>query len=340
MRLLLIGVTIGLVSSPDQASAQDLDAFMTRYREAESHLTRHYLSGYRILIDGVSYDQIKRNGTRVSESEYKIVTDSRAIQYRVTSGLLDTKTTYSGGGMWYGFESYSLDLKPAGGTFALREHKSHTKSHAAVDDLIGYCRVFAPLSWRNRRRLSVHLDTMADQARRGYEFRFVSADPVRRDGYDAVRVVTDTGSPTVRTTTYLDAGNHLAFREFEDDGMMDVPSRKKLPIKTSGVLTYKPGPNGYPVPAEYKEWYTYPDGRTVPKSEAVWRTFEKYTPTADDFDLEKQFGIKRLPPPAGLVTDPTPPGTARSWWWLYAVAAALAAVTAGLVWYARRRRAA
>jgi len=70
----------------------------------------------------------------------------------------------------------------------------------------------------------------------------------------------------------------------------------------------------------------------VPHSFSEVTEYVKYTPTADDFDLEKQFGVKPLPYGGAAA------GRSKSW--LYAVAGVLAAVTVGLVAAARRRRSA
>ncbi len=245
--------------------------------------------------------------------------------------------------MWYGFEAYAVDKQTvAAAPYKLTGHKSSPKASAQVDGMLVCSYIFAPLSLKGDLPLSTHFKVMTRQAElHSYHFALESVDRLRHNGYDAVRVVTSAGDPAIRTTAYLDAGNHMAFREYESDGLLELPALRKLPIKTAGVLTYAPGPDGYPIPKEYKEWFIHPDGRKVPKVEVTWDEFSRYTPTADDFDLEKQFGIKRLPPPPGAVDAPErfagkTPG--RSWWWLYAVAAALALVTAGLVVAARRRR--
>ena len=205
-----------------------------------------------------------------------------------------------------------------------------------IDGMLSYTYIFVPFSLNGNFPFSSHVQSFTKQNdTKGYHFALESADRVRRGDYDAIRVVISFGRPVIRTTTYLDAGNHMAFREYEADGVFDIPTRTKLPIKQAGELTYAPGPDGYPVPKEYKQWYVYPDGRQVPRLEVTWLEFSPYTPTADDFDLEKQFGVTPPvePPPA----EPPVPEE-LSWRGLYAVAAVVARLAGWGVAVVRRRR--
>jgi len=141
----------------------------------------------------------------------------------------------------------------------------------------------------------------------------------------------------VNSTIYLDPANDYAYLGFDSDGSPDQKTAgKKGAVKMTGRLTYRPSVEGFPLPVKLEVWYILPNGKRLPQSVTEISSYEKYTPTADDFDLEKQFGDKPLPLPGSAAAL----AAGRSWWWLYAVAGVLAAVTVGLVVVARRRRAA
>ena len=336
--IMVISATVGLTPA---TSLADEHPFMREYNREEPALLKQYFTNVRSKVSIVGYGDEKRQGVLTHRIKFTTVSDGKSCRansdaHRLSDGVKDT-----GGVMWYGFEAYDFERR-SGPNYKLTDHKSSADTDADphIDGLVVYSYIFAPFSLDAGLPFSKFVRVMTRQKdRRGYHFAIESVERLRRGDYDAVRVVTSKGDPAIRTTTYLDAGNHFAFREYESDGIMEMPSRAKLPIKQAGELSYAPGPDGYPIPRTFKEWFVHPDGRKVPKVTVTWEEFARYTPAADDFDLEKQFGIKRLPPPAGL-SEAMLRGTGRSWRWLYAVAAVLALVTGGLVVVARRRRSA
>ena len=80
----------------------------------------------------------------------------------------------------------------------------------------------------------------------------------------------------------------------------------------------------------------------MPQYEIDFHEYVPYTPTADELDLEKQFGIKPIPhpprPESAIVKPQRASGSAT---WLYAAGAAvlLVALGLGLYLYRRSRRA-
>lgn len=313
--------------------------FMAEYAKEEPVLRKQYFNNVRSKVSVVAYNDSKRDGSIYTRVVFTTITDGKSCRSNFDTHRLTDDKKQQGGVMWYGFEAYDLLKQPAP-PYEMTGHKSSIEPSPMIDGMLSYTYIFVPFSLNGNFPFSSHVQSFTKQNdTKGYHFALESADRVRRGDYDAIRVVISFGRPVIRTTTYLDAGNHMAFREYEADGVFDIPTRTKLPIKQAGELTYAPGPDGYPIPKEYKEWFVHPDGRKVPKVTVTWEEFVRYTPAADDFDLEKQFGIKRLPPPAGL-SEAMFAGSGRSWRWLYAVAAVLALVTGGLVVVARRRRSA
>jgi hypothetical protein len=314
--------------------------FRAEYAGHEVVLRKQYFTNIRTKTSVIAYNDSKRDGSLVIRLKFTTITDGKSCRSDLESHRIAENLKRKGSILWYGFEAYNTELQPDS-QHTLVNHKSSAKASPQVDGMLHSSFIFAPLSYKGDLPFLNLIDVMTEQNdTRGYHFAVESVTRVRRKGYDAVQVITSSGSPPTRTTAYLDAGNHMAFREYESDGVFDIPTRSKLPIKQAGELTYTPGPEGYPIPKEYKEWFVHPDGRKVPKVTVTWEEFARYTPAADDFDLEKQFGIKRLPPPAGLSDAMLTGRAGRSWRWLYAVAAVLALVTGGLVVIARRRRSA
>jgi len=158
---------------------------------------------------------------------------------------------------------------------------------------------------------------------------------VRDSKWDGVPVVEVkfSGQQGYIDTLYLDPANDLAFLGSESDGSHDFKTSGKSPIKLLSRVTYRPSSEGYPHPWKFETWNLMPDGTRVPQTYTEVIEYAKYAPTADDFDLEKQFGVK----PPGSVTAV---GAGRSWWWLYAIAVLVALLAVTLVVVACRRGAA
>ena len=166
---------------------------------------------------------------------------------------------------------------------------------------------------------------------------FLSASPSTWQGQPAIAIKVRSTFSDIVSTTYVDPANDYAALGYESDSSLDATTGKKGPVRRYGVLTYAPSAEGVPLPTKYEMWYILPDGRKVPNGLDEFLEYSKYTPTADDFDLEKQFGIKPLPP-LGTGTGANLTASRRLGWWLYGGAALFALVTAGLMVIVRRRR--
>ncbi|MEO2091072.1 MAG: hypothetical protein ABGY75_16510, partial [Gemmataceae bacterium] len=144
------------------------------------------------------------------------------------------------------------------------------------------------------------------------------------------------------TKSYFDPSNNYALLGFETDKTIDLKSKKFVSIKLVGRVTYEPSDLGYPVPKRFVTSFVTPDGKETPRVEIIYSDWKRYTPSDDDFDLEKQFGVKPLPRPAEA--GPSPLGAGGSGGrgiglWLWITAGVLAVVTAGLavvIWRKRR----
>ena len=330
-------ITIAAFCAATGLAHADGTPFLAEYAVHEVQLRKQYFTNVRSKISILGYNDSTRDGGLTHRITYTTIADGNSCRATFDTHRLIEDTKHHGGIMWSKDEAYYLEQQPDF-TYELSERKSLKHGRARVDNSIVGSYIFAPFSMTGGLSLSTHVEVMMRQSKSLYSpFEIESATRVRRNGYDAVRIVTSSGfgQSESTTTTYLDAGNHMAFREYESDSLLDIRSRAYIPIKQAGELTYAPGPDGYPVPKEYKQWYVYPDGRQVPRLEVTWLEFSPYTPTADDFDLEKQFGVTPPvePPPA----EPPVPEE-LSWRGLYAVAAVVALLAGWGVAVVRRRR--
>ena len=134
-------------------------------------------------------------------------------------------------------------------------------------------------------------------------------------------------------------GMVLAMRQ---KGMYSVPkgstAARLLDVDQVTEVSYGPATdNGLPFPTAVKGWYVWPTGRREPMTDVEFTEFRRYTPTADELDFEKQFGIPlpALPPrPAGSASA----AGGRTKWWLLGGLVAVGLIAAVVV--VRHRRAA
>ena len=138
--------------------------------------------------------------------------------------------------------------------------------------------------------------------------------------------------------SYVDATNFLVLREVTKR-TLDYKLRKMVDVEQVTDYTYTPNPGGIPFPKSVKGWYVEANGKKLPMTDIEYTEYKRYTPTPDEVDMEKQFGISPLPlPPRPELPAArgATPGTkiAR---WLYGFAALFAIITAAIVVRSRRR---
>ncbi len=122
--------------------------------------------------------------------------------------------------------------------------------------------------------------------------------------------------------------------------MMHLPKGQSqgvlLNVDQLTEITYgPPTENGLPFPKSIKGWYVWPDGKREPMTDIEFTEYKRYTPTADELDFEKNFGIQ-LPalPPKPLAK---PGAASKVGRWLL-IALGVAAVATIAIAIARRRR--
>jgi hypothetical protein len=148
-----------------------------------------------------------------------------------------------------------------------------------------------------------------------------------------------TAAKPLATEYFLDREHGMVLTQ-RQKGMPHVPKGSTalgyLDVDQVTEVTYgPPTENGLPFPTAVKGWFVWSKGRREPMTDLTFTEFRRYTPTADELDFEKQFGIPlpALPPKPGVLSSAG--GSRVSWWLLSGLA--LTAVAAAVV-YVRHRR--
>ena len=328
------------------ATAADEDPFVAKYMAAEKKLLDRYVHNRKVVAHSKFYELGKDNTSRLfASTEYTSIfsqdsfrskgTDYQHKEGRQVVGQLS-------GGLRIPGDGYSLTQGDKSDSYRIQSQylpQSDPREFGSqppppfVYPLMYGGDDGGPFTIGYVLRLS-------GQAIPGTKVQrtFLSASPSTWQGQPAIAIKVRSTFGDIVSTTYVDPANDYAALGYESDGSLDATG-KKGPVRRMGVLTYAPSAEGVPLPTKYEMWYILPDGRKVPNGLDEFLEYSRYTPTADDFDLEKQFGIKPLPPP-GTGIGSNPATSRRLGWWLYGGAALFALLTAGLIIMRRRRRAA
>ena len=115
---------------------------------------------------------------------------------------------------------------------------------------------------------------------------------------------------------YLDPRTYFVIAH-EQIGMPQMNTRQVEPIRKVVEISYGPpaADTGLPFPTAVKTTYHMPDGKQHPGESVTFTEYRRYTPTADEVDVEKVLKVKmpaippRPPlPPEGQYLDPDRPG--------------------------------
>ena len=337
MKYTLVGLAL-VFGQPLLAQSPSRDAFIVDYLAREEALYAKYSFNRKIVFAVTMYKIDGENtklDTTVTTTEISS-TESQRSRGTVVHG--DGSTPVLLGEMRTGGVTYLLGRGKSADTFGITSHRAvhnPTEAHPGFGSTSpsGY-----PLSYEDAVYSNTFGAVMRRQAEAKDASRIPRLDSVQSTQLDGKTVFAAkfTSLFNIISTIYLDPANDYAYLGFDSDGSHDPKTRKKGPIKMTGRLTYQASSEGFPIPTKSETWLILPSGKRLLQSVVEISSFEKYTPTADDFDLEKQFGVKPLPLPGSTAAL----AGGRSWRWLYAVAAVLALVTGGLVVVARRRRSA
>lgn len=326
--LLALLVFAPVVRSQDAAEV----AFRARYAAAEAELIRRYADNRRAVIEVTDYDRDPPTGARRGTGRVEVVSDRGRLRAGGVQRWLDPADVVRWGVLWSG--DAAVTVSGEAGSRAVQAVRGAGRAHT-IEERLSAAHLYLPLSsgWNGWRMRAV-FDRCDYLRARGQPTSVRAEDAQLPDGRAVVRVTFDAGNG-VAGGCLLDPANHLAFLRSEP-----------LPGGFSTAVEYGPGPEGFPVPVSFRRWSVLPDGREVPVEEGRFVVYERYTPTDDDFDLSKHFGIDpgrvkwdEAPPPGAVPEKRQPPLLRRPWVW-YTAGGVVAVLTALLVvrWRRRARR--
>ncbi len=327
-----LAAVIALFALSEPAPASEESDFLAEYAKHEPQLYEQYVKNRRIKVEVTGYGKFEPTGVREGQAEDTIVSRGDAFRANSKMSRLDKPEPYKAGAMWFEDEAYRVS-QISGTSYKLDEHYPEATRRHQIEDTASRFKLFLPLSFAGGYRVTYYF-AMMDSLRNGKQPRHSEVkafESVVLHGRPAIRVaVVDSHGAT--TTSYFDPQNHYAFLEYERDKLFTLKGYKDG--KMAGVMTYVDGPEGFPIPKEYKEWFILPGGKRVPREEVVFTEYERYTPTDDDFDLEKQFGIKPFP------KAPKPGKLSGGRWgrWLWIAGGVLGLTTLVLIALRWRRR--
>ena len=168
----------------------------------------------------------------------------------------------------------------------------------------------------------------------------LEAKPATRDGRAGVEVRArwDNRHGMVRfASTFLDQANDFMTVAAESDWAPDPVRGENKFVRE---IEYPASADGSLVPKRSRSYFQCKSGAVVKQTDVEFLSYERYVPSADEFLLEKDYGLVTpavIPAAANPALTP-PPRRWRAWpWAVVAAGAALAVAALGL--YRRSRRA-
>jgi hypothetical protein len=167
--------------------------------------------------------------------------------------------------------------------------------------------------------------------------KFVTSSEDVFEGRKAIKLEF-TDSRQIPLTVYLDKETHQ-FLYSEKPRSYDMATQKVKDEKLIARTTYKEV-GGKRLPERYDEYKLTAKGEKLPQHVIEFTEYTPYTPTADELDMEKRFGVK--PIPHGPRPDSARPGSkkwpAAYWWYVAGGVVVLAAIAVLVVSRLRRKR--
>jgi hypothetical protein len=248
-------------------------------------------------------------------------------------------------GSWVNGDQIILTKEPKGGTVISRQSvawatEKDARAYSGLYIDVGLGEYFLPSSAEKYTR-SLNPDSWPYQEPQNSTTTITESAHKGRPCYKVVVAPASRGGPLrVITTEYLLDKQHGMVLGKKRNGLLHSPKGSRgitvLDVDQLTEITYgPPTENGLPFPTAVKGWYVWPTGRREPMTDIEFSEFKRYTPSAEELDFEKQFGIPlpALPPKPGVLAKA---GGNRVTRWL---AGGLAlTVIAALVVLIRRRR--
>lgn len=213
---------------------------------------------------------------------------------------------------------YALQRNASGGKYSVTGHGTEWGNPQSYRNTVGLFSATAQLF--QPREVAEVLETVNDD----YEGRPTKRIALRtRDGARWVA--------HIDRTTF----QHLYS---ESDKVLDFKRRVRVDGKSVARTDYREE-GGRLWPTRHERYQVSAGGKKQPLQQLTFLEYAPHTPTADELDMEKQFGVKPIPHgPRPDAARPRPYAASRSrLWWVFGAACVLA-VGAVLVVAFRRRR--
>ncbi len=353
-------------SSGNRVVADDYMDFLDKYAKYHNAATEHLWQNIKLSGVRTRFDDSDVPPVALTEERFSVIADSTKLIYQIAGtgrGKYAGKSTKSGG-LLVTDATFSIGYKSDDTVSIVRDMYLPWDTKYSGIYYSTYTGLDAPLGWPLFR---IYIG-------RGPN-RYYRPDPVK-DGGSFVAVPKSTFSVRNETRNgadcivvrhespkrdrpqdyiyYLDPRTYFVIAH-EQIGMPQMRTRQVEPIRRVVEVSYGPpsADTGLPFPMAVKTTYHMPDGKTLPGQQVTFTEYRRYTPTADEVDVEKVLKVKmpaippRPPlPPEGQYLDPDRPGellpavrrTGRAAWPWYAGAGVLAVAAIAAAIRVRRNR--
>ena len=230
-----------------------------------------------------------------------------------------------------------FDISKKGGAFKITEQHSASSNYYS-HELLKY-NLFAHEPLRAGGN-SVGTPSFFDTRARSNSIA-VTINEVKRSTWKGrpcleVRSRWDNNHGTVEVAgTYLDL-DHDSITVATETDSKTAPDGKK-PYQRVEEIEYQPSAEGFPLPKSSRRYLRFDDGTTRTVWEVEYLSYERYTPAAEEFQLEKAYGLTT---PAGVPAESNPAlvrPPERRWWPWAAVAAGVVLVVVAVFFFRRGR---
>lgn len=210
----------------------------------------------------------------------------------------------------------------------------HKKSDAGKYTLIGH-----DTEWKNQQSYlnSIRLFSACKQLFQPNQVKEVldtSNDVYEGRQTKRITIQTNYGA---KLTAHIDRKTYQHIYS-EEDKIPDMKAHSYIDGKMIRKTEYR-SEGGRLWPTRHEDYMIKSDGKKQPMYEITFLEYAPYTPSADELNIEKQFGIKPIPHEARPASAMVKKSSVRPSYWWYLAGGVFLAFTVGLVLFARKRRA-
>lgn len=333
-----------LIDQSNALAQQTAASLIPEFKRHEAELVKKYMHNVRVELEEKGYNKIQRTGKLEGIATRTVIIGERKLRGNSSVKHAGEAEVIRSGTAYNFDELYYLDMR--NGKYVIGERYFDSIHLSRIEEDLSLYGAFLPFSYNGWMRIS------AADALNAYCIGIGKRPPMTCNSFDIqfregrnLAVLTTTTESGITSKNYYDPANNYSSVGYEMDKVFDSATKKLVNVKVVGEITYGPSDLGYPAPTKYVSNFVNPDGKFIPRVEVNFTKWERYNPTPDDFDLEKQFGVKPLPRPANAGPSPIGSGSAGTdtrgigrWLWLAAgILVAITILLAVIVWRKRRK---